>query len=445
MVITKRNHVWYQAPLFMILIVLLLISGSSRHVVADTKDAYKNIEVFSDVLRKIEKNYVEETHANELIYGAIRGMVETLDPHSSFITPEDYKELMIETKGSFPGVGIVITMKDRALTVVSPIEGTPAYKAGIKAGDEIIMIEDKATKDLTIREAVKLIRGPKGTKVKLTVQRKGLEKPIDFVITRDEIPIKSVRSFYLPFDLGYIRISNFQSNTGQDLVKALREMESKKELQGLVLDLRNNPGGLLSQAVRVADEFLDAGLIVSIKSRDKKEQKSVAHKNKESRTYPMVALVNGGSASASEIVAGALQDNKRDLILGSTTFGKGSVQTLFPLTDGSGLRLTTALYYTPKGRSIQASGIEPDIEVAFVPPAEKPTVKKGPVIRERDLEGHLESETLEAEEEQEGDISADEKEDIQERIANDNQLNRAVQILRSWSIFSSMVNGPAQE
>jgi carboxyl-terminal processing protease len=445
MAITKRNHIWYQAPLFMILIVLLLISGSSRHVVADTKDAYKNIEVFTDVLRKIEKNYVEDTHANELIYGAIKGMVETLDPHSSFITPEDYKELMIETKGSFPGVGIVITMKDKALTVVSPIEGTPAYKAGIKAGDVIIMIEDTATKDLTIRDAVKLIRGPKGTKVKLTVQRKGLEKPIDFVITRDEIPIKSVRSFYLPFDLGYIRISNFQSNTGRDLVTALTEMESKKELQGLVLDLRNNPGGLLSQAVKVTDEFLDAGLIVSIKSRDNKEQKSVAHKNKESRTYPMVVLVNEGSASASEIVAGALQDNRRALILGSTTFGKGSVQTLFPLTDGSGLRLTTALYYTPNGRSIQASGIEPDIEVAFVPPLQEPTVQKGAVIRERDLEGHLESERPEAEAEEEGDISADEREDIQERLASDNQLNRAVQILRSWNIFSSMVNEAAQE
>ena len=445
MATTKRNHIWYQAPLFMVLIVLLLISGSSRHVVADTKDAYKNIEVFTDVLRKIEKNYVEETHADELIYGAIKGMVETLDPHSSFITPEDYKELMIETKGSFPGVGIVITMKDKALTVVSPIEGTPAYKAGMKAGDVIIMIEDKATKDLTIREAVKLIRGPKGTKVKLTVQRKGLEKPIDFVITRDEIPIKSVRSFFLPFDLGYIRISNFQSNTGQDLANALSEMESKKELEGLVLDLRNNPGGLLSQAVKVADEFLDEGLIVSIKSRDNKEQTSVAHRNKESRTYPMVVLVNEGSASASEIVAGALQDNRRALILGTTTFGKGSVQTLFPLTDGSGLRLTTALYYTPKGRSIQASGIEPDIEVAFVPPAEEPTVQKGSVIRERDLEGHLESERPEAEAEEEGDISVAEREDMQARLASDNQLNRAVQILRSWNIFSSMVNGTAQE
>jgi len=315
----------------------------------------------------------------------------------------------------------------------------------MKAGDVIIMIEDKPTKDLTIREAVKLIRGPKGTKVKLTVQRKGLEKPIDFVITRDEIPIKSVRSFYLPFDLGYIRISNFQSNTGQDLVKALTEMESKKALQGLVLDLRNNPGGLLSQAVKVADEFLDEGLIVSIKSRDNKEQTSVAHKNKEPRTYPMVVLVNEGSASASEIVAGALQDNSRALILGSTTFGKGSVQTLFPLTDGSGLRLTTALYYTPKGRSIQASGIEPDIEVAFVPPVEEPTAQKESVIRERDLEGHLESERPEAEAEEERDILGDEREDIQERLASDNQLNRAVQILRSWNIFSSMAKGTAQE
>jgi carboxyl-terminal processing protease len=435
---TKRTQCLYQTLLFIVIVFFLIISGSSQNVVADTEEVYKNIEVFSEVLRKVEKNYVEGTDAKALIYGAIKGMVETLDPHSSFITPEDYKELMIETKGSFPGVGIVITIKDRVLTVVSPIEGTPAYEAGMKAGDQIIMIGDRSTKDISIREAVKLIRGPKGTKVKLTVRRKGLEKPIDFLITRDVIPIKSVRSFSLPFDLGYIRISNFQSNTGEDLAKALKKMDKDKELRGLILDLRNNPGGLLSQAVTVADAFLDSGLIVSIKTRDEREQKSVAHKSTKSRKYPMIVLVNEGSASASEIVAGALQDNKRALILGTTTFGKGSVQTLFPLSDGSGLRLTTALYYTPSGRSIQASGIEPDIEVVFVPPAEKPTVKEKSAIRERDLERHLENEVPEREEGQESKKVPDERTDIQKRIANDNQLSRAIQILQSWNIFSTI-------
>ncbi len=435
---TKRTQCLYQALLFMVIIFFLIISGSSQNVVADTEEVYKNIEVFSEVLRKVEKNYVEGTDAKALIYGAIKGMVETLDPHSSFITAEDYKELMIETKGSFPGVGIVITVKDKVLTVVSPIEGTPAYEAGMKAGDQIIMIGDKSTKDISIREAVKLIRGPKGTKVKLTVRRKGSEKPIDFVITRDVIPIKSVRSFSLPSDLGYIRISNFQSNTGEDLAKALKKMDKDKELEGLILDLRNNPGGLLSQAVKVADAFLDSGLIVSIKSRDQREQKSVAHKATKSRKYPMIVLVNEGSASASEIVAGALQDNKRALILGTTTFGKGSVQTLFPLSDGSGLRLTTALYYTPSGSSIQASGIEPDIRVAFVPPTEKPVAKERSFIRERDLEGHLENDVPEQEEEEESEEVPDERTDIQQRIANDNQLSRAIQILQSWNIFSTI-------
>jgi len=351
------------------------------------------------------------------------------------MSPDEYAELMIETKGSFSGVGIEITIRDNILTVISPIEGTPAFKAGIKAGDQIIMIGGKSAKNSSIMEAVKLIRGPKGSKIKLTIRRKGLDKPIDFLITRDVIPIKSVRSFFLPFDIGYIRVSNFQSDTGQKLSEALKEMEDKRKLKGLILDLRNNPGGLLSQAVKVADEFLDSGLIVSVKSRDNKEEKSVAHKNGKPRKYPVVVLVNEGSASASEIVAGALQDNKRALILGSTTFGKGSVQTLFPLSDGSGLRLTTAIYYTPSGRSIQASGIEPDIKVAFMPPKEKPTVKKYHVIRERDLEGHIKEESLEIKEEEEKGILPDEGSRIQKRIENDNQLSRAIQIIQSWNIF----------
>jgi len=435
---TRHNHFFYKTTIFIVLLLLCVINNGDQDISAGTKEAYKNIEVLSEVLHKIERNYVEDTDPQDVLYGAIKGMVRTLDPHSFFMSPEEYKELMVETKGKFSGVGIEITIRNHVLTVVSPIEGTPAFKAGIKAGDQIIMIGDKSSKELSIMDAVKLIRGPKGSKIKLTIRRKEIEKPIDFMITRDVIPIKSVRSFSLPFDIGYIRISNFQSNTSKELSKALEDMEDKKELKGLILDLRNNPGGLLSQAVKVADKFLDSGLIVSIKGRDKKEEESVAHKNGKPRKYPMIALVNEGSASASEIVAGALQDNKRALILGSTTFGKGSVQTLFPLSDGSGLRLTTAIYYTPSGRSIQAKGIEPDIKVAFIPPKEKAEPKKPAFIRERDLKGHIKKEIPDLKENKKSGAVPDEESRIQTRIDNDNQLRRAIQILRSWNIFSSL-------
>ena len=435
---TRHNHFFYKTTIFIVLLLLCVINNGDQDISAGTKEVYKNIEVLSEVLHKIERNYVEDTDPQDVLYGAIKGMVRTLDPHSFFMSPEEYKELMVETKGKFSGVGIEITIRNHVLTVVSPIEGTPAFKAGIKAGDQIIMIGGKSSKELSIMDAVKLIRGPKGSKIKLTIRRKEIEKPIDFTITRDVIPIKSVRSFSLPFDIGYIRISNFQSNTSKELSKALEDMENKKGVKGLILDLRNNPGGLLSQAVKVADKFLDSGLIVSIKGRDKKEEESVAHKNGKPRKYPMIVLVNEGSASASEIVAGALQDNKRALILGSTTFGKGSVQTLFPLSDGSGLRLTTAIYYTPSGRSIQAKGIEPDIKVAFIPPKEKAEPKKPAFIRERDLKGHIKKETPDLKEKEKSEAVPDEESRIQTRIDNDNQLRRAIQILRSWNIFSTL-------
>jgi carboxyl-terminal processing protease len=435
---TRHNHFFHKTTIFIVLLLLCVINNGDQDISAGTKEVYKNIEVLSEVLHKIERNYVEDTDPQDVLYGAIKGMVRTLDPHSFFMSPEEYKELMVETKGKFSGVGIEITIRNHVLTVVSPIEGTPAFKAGIKAGDQIIKIGDKSSKELSIMDAVKLIRGPKGSKVKLTIRRKEVEKPIDFMITRDVIPIKSVRSFSLPFDTGYIRISNFQGNTSKELSKVLEDMESKKGLEGLILDLRNNPGGLLSQAVKVADKFLDSGLIVSIKGRDKKEEESVAHKNGKPRKYPMIVLVNEGSASAAEIVAGALQDNKRALILGSTTFGKGSVQTLFPLSDGSGLRLTTAIYYTPSGRSIQARGIEPDIKVAFIPPKEKAEPKKPAFIRERDLKGHIKKETPDLKEEEKSGVVPDEESRIQTRIDNDNQLRRAIQILRSWNIFSTL-------
>lgn len=436
----KYNHFFYRAIIFIVLILLCVVNDGHRTILADTQEVYKNIEVLSEVLHKIEKDYVENTKPKDLIYGAIKGMVKILDPHSSFMNPEEYQEFMIQTKGSFPGVGIVITIKKKVLTVISPIEDTPAFKAGIKAGDQIIKIGDTPSKDLTITEAVKLIRGPKGTKVKLTIRRKGVEKPKEFLITREVIPIKSVRAFFLPSDIGYIRISTFQSKTHQELLGALEKIENNKQLMGLVLDLRNNGGGLLSQAVKVADEFLDSGVIVSIKGRDKKEEKSSAHKNKKSRIYPIIVLVNEGSASASEIVAGALQDNKRALVLGTTTFGKGTVQTLSPLSDGSCLGLTTALYYTPSGRSIQASGIEPNIKVAFVPSKKKGEPKKSTFIRESDLEGHIRKDAPDVKEEKKSETLSDEESRIQNRIDNDNQLRRAIQILQSWSIFSGLEN-----
>jgi len=441
MVKPKRNYFFLKAAIVGSIAIALIIYGNYG-AFADTKEMYKNIEVFSEVLGKIEKNYVNDVDREKLIHGAIKGMLKALDPHSSFMEPDGYKEMMIETKGSFSGVGIEITVRDDILTVVSPIEGTPAFKAGVKAGDQIIMVEGKPTKDLVIMEAVKLIRGKKGTKVKLTIRREGAEKPIDFSITRDVIPIKSVRSLLLPSEIGYIRISTFQSKTDKELLKALKDLAKEKELKGLILDLRNNPGGLLSQAIKVSDEFLDSGVIVSIKGRDKQEEKSLAHKNKNNKNYPIIVLVNGGSASASEIVAGALQDNKKALILGTKTFGKGSVQAIFTLSDGSGLRLTTAVYYTPSGRSIQASGIEPDIKVAFIPPNKKEEEKKHHMLRESDLEGHIEKEgsdgKTDEKKEETSEPSPDEKTKAQKRIDSDNQLRSALQILQSWSLFSEI-------
>ena len=418
---------------------ILLINGGSGHVKAGTGDIYKNIEVFTEVLRQIEKNYVEPQDPQEMIYGAIKGMVQNLDPHSSFMTKEEHQDLLIETKGSFSGVGIEISVRDKVLTVVSPIEGTPAYAAGIQAGDKIVRINDKSTSEMTLTDAVKSIRGKKGTKVKLTIIREAAEKPLDFTITRDVIPLKSVRNYLLAPDIGYVRVSTFQSNTSKDLNIALEKLETGRTLKGLILDLRNNPGGLLSQAIEVSDIFLDSGLIVSTKGRNASQDMEVsAQKNKTERDYPILVMVNGGSASASEIVAGALQDNKRALTLGTRTFGKGSVQTILPLSDGSGLRLTTAKYYTPSGRSIQASGITPDIEIEFVPPVQEEK-KDGPqLLREQDLKGHMINDTTESKEEQK-----EEKEDettlrIKMLLERDNQVRHALQLLKTWDIFSKM-------
>lgn len=432
-----------QAIAFCVLIgTIVFFNGSTIAVKAGTEDAYKNLELLTEVLRQIEKNYVEPQDSRKLVQGAIKGMVQSLDPHSTFLSKDEHQELLSETKGSFSGIGIEITVRDNVLTVVSPIEGTPAYKAGFQAGDKIIKIDGKLAADMTLPEAVKSIRGEKGTKVTLTVMREGVDKPLEFTVTRDVIPIKSVRSTLLSPKIAYVRISNFQSKTTVDLSAELEKLETGRGLEGIILDLRNNPGGLLSQAIDVADLFLDSGVIVSTKGRESsQDMKATAHKKKTDRNYPIVVLVNGGSASAAEIVAGALQDNKRALILGTKTFGKGSVQTIIPLSDGSGLRLTTAIYYTPSGRSIQASGIEPDVEVKFIPPVEEDGKDKARMVREKDLKGHLAGESGE---EPDPDKRTEEKENdkrAKQLIEKDNQIRQAMQLLQTWNIFSHMKTG----
>ena len=421
---------------------ILFFNGNAVVVKAGTGESYRSLELLTEVLRQIEKNYVEPQDDQKLVQGAIKGMVQSLDPHSSFLSKDEHQDLLSETKGSFSGIGIEITVRDNVLTVVSPIEGSPANKAGIQAGDKIIKIDGKVAADMTLPEAVKSIRGEKGTKVTLTVMREGAEKPLEFTVIRDVIPIRSVRSTVLSPKIAYVRISNFQSKTTNDLSAELEKLENGRKLEGLILDLRNNPGGLLSQAIDVSDLFLDSGVIVSTKGRESsQDMKASAHKKKTDRTYPIIVLVNGGSASAAEIVAGALQDNKRALILGTKTFGKGSVQTIIPLSDGSGLRLTTAMYYTPSGRSIQANGIVPDVEVKFVPPVEDEGKEKARMLREKDLKGHLpgesgeEVDTEKRLEENENDKRA------KQLIEKDNQIRQALQLLQTWNIFSHIKTG----
>ena len=422
---------------------LVFVSGKDRHVTAETGDVYENIEIFTEVLRQIEKNYVEPQDPQKLIHGAIKGMVQSLDPHSSFMTKEEHQELLIETKGSFTGVGIEITVRDKVLTVVSPIEGTPAYEAGIKAGDQIIGIDDKPTNDMTLTDAVKNIRGPKGSKVKLTIRREGADKPLEFSITRDVIPLRSVRNYLLSPDIGYIRISSFQSKTDKDLASALEKIESGRDLKGLILDIRNNPGGLLTQAIKVSDLFLDSGLIVSTRGRNESQDMEVpAQKDEKPRNYPIIVLVNGGSASAAEIVAGALQDNKRALVMGTKTFGKGSVQTILPLSDGSGLRLTTAKYYTPSGKSIQLSGIIPDINVEFVPPVEKEEKEKLRFLREEDLKGHIPNDIGEEADKKKNEQDMEGDDRVKMLLERDNQVRHALQLLQTWNIFSQIKTAP---
>lgn len=393
------------------------------------RQTYKYIKQFNEVLDIVQKNYVEPIEHKTLIQGAINGMMRSLDPHSSFMTADMHKELEVETRGSFGGIGIEITILKDVLTVVSPIEGTPAYKAGVKGGDQIIRIDGKSTKDITIMEAVKKLRGQKGAKVTLMLMRENLDKPLEIAIVRDIIQVKSVRSRMYPDQIGYIRIAAFQEKTLQELKAALKAFNTPTaSLRGIILDMRNNPGGLLHQAVEISDVFLKSGAIVSTKGKTKSlENTFTAKDHGDEPVCSMVVLVNEGTASAAEIVSGALQDNRRAVIVGVRTFGKGSVQTVIPLEDGSALKLTTAKYYTPAGRSIQAEGIIPDIVIKQQRPAERKEIVEDR-FRERDLKGHIKSPD-------ENDRKPETPSKEEEDLILDNQLKGAVDILKSWEIF----------
>jgi carboxyl-terminal processing protease len=424
-------------------------AGFYQTLSASSEETYKGLKIFSDVIEIVEKNYVDEVDSKELIEAAIKGMVNSLDPHSSLLMPEEFEELQIDTQGKFTGIGIHVTMRDGFVTVVSPIEGTPAYEAGIQARDRIIKVDGEAIKDL--RNAVKKMRGPKGTKVALTIVREGAKKPLEFELIRDVIPIHSVKATVLQPGYGYIWITNFREQTTEDLVLALEQLNEEMPLKGLILDLRNNPGGILDQAIEVSDLFLGEGTILSIKGRLKKHTKTFKAQPDEIRQdYPIVVLINGGSASASEIVAGALQDQKRALILGTTSFGKGSVQTIETLRDGYGLKYTIARYYTPSGRSIQAKGVDPDIVVDQKPVEDVADGADSGLLKEKDLTNHLDpgegkdtdKETAAPDPEKKGSDSP--PVDLRigplsvDKLMTDYQVLRALDILKSHEIFKNL-------
>src|SRR5262247_3300302 len=453
-IVAKRGF-----PVVLLLVGMALGFVLSAHWVPNVsavgRQDYESLEAFSNILSIVRKNYVEDVETKNLVNGAINGMLNSLDPHSAYLTPDLYKELQSDTQGRFGGLGIEITVKGGILTVVSPIEDTPAAKAGIKPGDQIFKIEEEFTKDMTLVDAVKKMRGPKGTKITISIKREGVPELIDFTLMRDTIRVQSVRSRNLEEGYGYIRLAQFQERSDRDVQKALEKMAAEKGgIKGLVLDLRNDPGGLLTQAVRVSDLFLDSGLIVYTEGRiESQKQKYFAQKDGSWMDFPMVVLVNGGSASASEIVAGALQDHKRAIVLGTKTFGKGSVQTILPLDDNSALRLTTARYFTPKGRSIQAMGIVPDIIVESTPPTEaKVDEKRRPSLREENLPGHLQNQQNQQQTPNSQPEQGDKEREKQipssgptgdDSIDNDVQLKRALDLLKSWDVFKQLMQKKA--
>ena len=405
----------------LLLILTLSLGGGVASKGNDTAATYENLRLFTEVLSIVQSQYVDEVPPKDLIYNAIKGTLRGLDPHSSFLDPDMYREMQVETSGSFGGLGIEITLRDDVLTVVAPIEGTPAYRAGIQPGDRILKIEGLSTKDMQLADAVKRMRGKPGSKITVTIVREGWTEPKDFLITREQIRVQSVKNNQLEPGIEYIRLRQFQEQTSNDLETALEKYAKDGKIQGLVLDLRNNPGGLLTSAVEVTEKFLEPGkLVVYTEGRVRNQNMRFSSNAKRSFTdFPVVVLVNQGSASASEIVAGALQDYGRAVVLGTQSFGKGSVQTIIPLSDGSGLRLTTAKYFTPKGRSIHGKGITPDILV------------EGPKTTAVNTTGENPNPTPPV------------AETPQEQLKRDPQLQRALDLLKAMKILDKSRPTPA--
>lgn len=376
-------------------VVSCLVAGSLAFAgppVPKSEATYRQLELFARVLSYVQNNYVENVDEQQLMQGAIKGMLETLDPHTVYMPPDVFKEMKIDTSGEFGGLGIEIARRNDAIIVVAPIDDTPAQRAGIKSGDQLLKIDDEPTRSMELARAIQKMRGPAGKKVMLTIMREGFSAPREFAIIRDHIRISSVESA-LYGGIGYVKVKNFQERTDASLFKELEKLRGQnngKELRGLVIDMRNNPGGLLDQAVAIADRFLPGGLaIVSTRGRDGAQATEERAKDRDTeKAYPIVVLVNAGSASASEIVAGALQDHKRAVLMGVPTFGKGSVQTVIEMEDGSGLKLTIARYYTPSGRSIQERGILPD----FLVGESEGVLTKTETLREKDLKRHFRGE-----------------------------------------------------
>lgn len=448
----QRRRFWMLGPMVVVALLSGVLIGKGWERTGHATETYEELRTFSEVLTQVQKNYVDETKVKDLVQGAIRGMLSTLDPHSAYMTPEMYKEMQVETKGEFGGVGIQIGVKENRLAVIAPIDGTPAQRAGIKAGDYITKVNEESTKDLTLMDAVQKMRGPKGTKVNLTIQRDGANDPLQFTLVRDTIKIESVKSKVLE-NIGYVKLTQFQEATGRDLGRVLKQFKDQK-VQSTILDLRNNPGGLLTAAVEVSEQFLPNGkLVVYTKGRESKKDEWFAKGKDQMDDSPMIILVNEGSASASEIVAGALQDYGRAVIVGTTSFGKGSVQTILPLGDGSGLRLTTAKYYTPKGRSIQSTGITPDI---VVKPQQPITVAKAETKPgEKDSDGKTTKSSIAAapgKEQSSGNGKAHEEGQRngaappvssvdasgEPSLEQDVQLQKAVELLKTWKIFKEL-------
>jgi len=415
-----------------ILSSLLFIKISGNTVSAE--DPYEGLKAFTEIFSTIQRSYVEPVKSKDLIQGAINGMVGTLDSHSSYMPPDIYKESQIDTKGEFGGLGLQVGAKEGKVVVIAPIEGTPADRAGILAGDTIIKVDDHVLeKEVGLMDAVHRMRGPKGSKVRLTVERENVKTPLTFEMIRETIIVQSVKSKVLDGDIGYARITQFQEQTARDLAVALAKLKVAN-VHSLILDLRNNPGGLLNSSVEVSEQFLEDGkLVVSVKSRDGKKDEYIGHGGGFWKDVPMVVMVNKGSASASEIVSGAMQDWGRAVVLGAQSFGKGSVQTILPLSDGSALRLTTAKYYTPKGRSIHGQGITPDIIVKLEQPTEVKSLEpEEPKTEDKNKKPSGVKKEIDKKKEEEAHppIGTSDEKDI--------QLEKAIDLLKTYKIFKGI-------